>query len=819
MNRIIAVGVLSLAALGASAGTAISVKDAIIVSGGKIQYGQFRPGAAGDGGLSNVLSRAVGRPLRVYKEGEEPKDAKAVIYVGVTQAALDAGVKTNDLTYSSAHFKAVPGKVFLVGTHEHGVRNACRDFLQRYADFYYVAIEGDDPVRLDPGLAVPVGSRDIVPAINYRWLEHCRFDNRWFPTTKPLFERWQMNNGLYTIWGLEPWHSLSWECGGGCHTSFLYLDPKKYAKDHPEYFGMDFSGKRFVNPHQDNPCRSVGQLCYSNPEVKEIVYTELTNKLAQTYAKGMWLYDFTQQDNTSYLCQCPACKKKIAKYTRSADPNEKNANWNGGDAGLLLEFVNDLARRIRPQYPNAVIRTFAYVSTETPPKPGTIVPEPNVMMWVTDLYGSGRQQSNHNYPLDSARNRFRADRIREWGRLATRIEVWDYMLVASSAPEPHLDAIWADGRFFAANKVDRVFMEDHYVHQPYFELDAFAMSQCYFGTEKTADELLEIFCDRFYGKGAEKMREATDVLRKSIRDSANVKDDAKGGYLDKVDWDFYPESVLRTYVKLATEAWDLEAEGRVRSRIACALAQAYRALGERYSHYRGKTRECLELQLKSCEFALDEANYRIDEPKHREENVSRVKGRLADLRRRLADPHLGISLFKDMPFEVRDEEIGDIACIGAYSGDAEGGADKLDDPELDADQWNRKVPVWNPGASQGDVPKKGLGCGFFDRKDRSCWTKCRVKVVEPNDEKYHWYHLGEAKLDQDAIFYASEADWTVSYYLKSLYLAPADGKCNNWFDTWAYIKFQGPDYVPGSKKPNGIYFGRLVLKRLPPRAL
>jgi len=36
-----------------------------------------------------------------------------------------------------------------------------------------------------------------------------------------------------------------------------------------------------------------------------------------------------------------------------------------------------------------------------------------------------------------------------------------------------------------------------------------------------------------------------------------------------------------------------------------------------------------------------------------------------------------------------------------------------------------------------------------------------------------------------------------------------------WYDFWVSVKFAGPDYVPGSKKTNGVYVNRMVMRRTP----
>ena len=76
--------------------------------------------------------------------------------------------------------------------------------------------------------------------------------------------------------------------------------------------------------------------------------------------------------DTKTWCQCPSC--------RALDPVA------GQYASRLLKWVNPIARAISANYPHAMVRTFAYLGTDDPPK--GIVPESNVWVMVAgDLGG------------------------------------------------------------------------------------------------------------------------------------------------------------------------------------------------------------------------------------------------------------------------------------------------------------------------------------------------------------------------------------------------------------------------------------------------
>ena len=183
---------------------------------------------------------------------------------------------------------------------------------------------------------------------------------------------------------------------------------------------------------------SQSQLCYTNPDTYQHVLAALLKFIAADRVKypenPPLVYDFTQQDNSDFLCLCPSCKKVIAKYNRVEGGHKE-----GGDAGLQLEFVNRLARDVRTQYSDVQIRTFAYVSTERAPNPGSIQIEPNVRIWWCDVYS----KSDHTIPLCTPGhyNEHQKKELEEWFSFTPNIEIWDYMLYHNRGLEVTADAV------------------------------------------------------------------------------------------------------------------------------------------------------------------------------------------------------------------------------------------------------------------------------------------------------------------------------------------------------------------------------------------
>ena len=297
-----------------------------------------------------------------------------------------------------------------------------------------------------------------------------------------------------------------WSYGGHSYEPAVPAD--KYFKDHPEYFSLDQSGKRCGTAQQ------ASQLCLSNPEVLKIC-TESLERFIEEDRKERPnrlpnLYDFTQMDNANYICRCDRCAEIAKRYDR------KGGFLDGGDAGLQLWFVNQMAKRIAEKHPDVLIRVFAYVSTEEPPK--GIVPADNVIVWLCDLYSN----SDHEVPLTHPANARRLEILKGWAKLTRNLEIWDYMLYGDCKdgvgthgdfPEVNVDAIAADAKLFRDLGVRRLFMEAEYRDQPFHELNLHAMGACYSDPDCDIEKVVSDYC-RVYGAAAPKMREAIDLIRK-----------------------------------------------------------------------------------------------------------------------------------------------------------------------------------------------------------------------------------------------------------------------------------------------------------------
>lgn len=146
-----------------------------------------------------------------------------------------------------------------------------------------------------------------------------------------------------------------------------YLVPKLlYYDQHPEYYAQLSSGQRIAKTAFSDHRTP---LCLSNPDVTKISIERALQWLGRE--PDQRFFNITYGD-TEIWCQCPSC--------RALDPVA------GQYASRLLKWVNPIAQAIRGKFPYAMVRTFAYLGTDEPPK--DIKPESNVWVIVAvDLGG------------------------------------------------------------------------------------------------------------------------------------------------------------------------------------------------------------------------------------------------------------------------------------------------------------------------------------------------------------------------------------------------------------------------------------------------
>ena len=267
---------------------------------------------------------------------------------------------------------------------------------------------------------------------------------------------------------------------GGCiiykgfaHTLYPLVPPEKYFDAHPEWYSL-INGKR-THDH--------AQLCLSNPELRDFVVGRVKEWLRES--PDAEIISITQNDWQG-ACQCPDCKV--------IDDAE------GSPSGSMIAFVNYIAEKIGPEFPNVAVDTFAYQYTRKPPK--TLKPRPNVIVRLCSI------ECNFRAPLDDPSNAaFLAD-LEGWSKVCRRLYIWDYVTDFSNylLPHPNWFTLGPNARLFQQYGVKGVFEEGAYegYGAEMSELRAWLLAQLLWNPQQDDLALIQEFLDGYYGKAAAK---------------------------------------------------------------------------------------------------------------------------------------------------------------------------------------------------------------------------------------------------------------------------------------------------------------------------
>jgi len=578
------------------------------------------------------------------------------------------------------------------------------------------------------------------------------------------------------------------------HTMSIYVDPKLYD-EHPEYFALSSAGKR-VRPRSFT---MRGDVCMSNPEVRKVALESLRKLIKKNRSeKGPdeWsvVYDVTRLDDTPEFCQCRECRR-IAEY-------------DGSDTGLLVDFSNYLARNIRKEYPDVIIRIQGH-ATKGRKKPNRIQPEKNILFRLCDTFST----RDPFRPIEKVKDPEALAYFEEWTKFGTpHVKMlWDYWNLGGRYFQPPrvetvFDAIKPDLLFFLRHGINALFIEagkDAYSPQNFMMLNYFVAGQLMVDPDQDPEELAKLFIRNYYGA-----RSFPVVYKyfKLIREGV-ARDPQKPSTSHVSEWQFCtPEfllSLYRDFTAAAKNAEDPRFARRIRSELITPIwrilvrwpdnEKTFTAAGISRKQLLSECRAYVKGHIRRFACEKPEKGDKLFEQKF--QNVEFL-------------PVLP-ERFKNIPsFNIR------VATFANFHTDKSVYSEIVDDP--DSPQ-GKAVKSAHPDPAFHGVNKVMPGKHKFRTTAfymSSIGSRIHLILKEvPQDEKYHWYRIpGSVVLDTRSNFWGH--GWGINARVNHWYtLTYGDPRDNTWEQVWFSAKFTGPAYVKGSKKENAIYVDTVVAVR------
>ena len=409
--------------------------------------------------LASFLGTVTGRRIPVGRER-----AKGVnLLVGPAAARLaDPAFDAGGLGAEGIVLRSAGNDLILAGGHPRGTLYAVYTFLEDYAGCRWWT-EKASCVPANPGFAVPkeLNIRH-VPALEYRWPFWTHIN-----ASADLAVRNKVN-GPDRLRDPKYGGRMS---HGGVHTFSRLIPPAKYFGEHPEWFS-ELQGRR---THER------AQLCLSNGDMRR----ELTREL-KAFIRGNpepAVYSVSQNDWEGY-CECAACRALAGKY--------------GGQSGIMIWFVNQVAEEIEKEFPSASLSTLAYMYTRSAPT--GIRVRKNVIVQLCSI------ECSFSAPLEHERNLAFQKDIRAWSKVADRLYVWDYVTNFRHhvLPHPNLRVLGPNVRFLAAHNVKGIFEQGAYTTRgaEFAELRGWVLAKLLWDPSLDGGRLIREFVEGYYGPAA-----------------------------------------------------------------------------------------------------------------------------------------------------------------------------------------------------------------------------------------------------------------------------------------------------------------------------
>lgn len=395
--------------------------------------------------------------------GAEGGAETPVIFVGASAAAQAQfpEVVLRDLASDEIVIKSRNGRLLLAGGGERGDLCAVTRFLQDRCGVRWWAPWASH-VPTNPNFQIELVDLRHRPPFELR-------EPFWMPAFDPLWAARNNCNGQSSRIPPEMGGCIRYK--GFVHTFYPLVPPEEHFKNHPEWFSL-LKGAR---------THDRAQLCLTNPQLREHTVERVKQWLRESPEARIVS---VSQNDWYGACECADCK--------AVDARE------GSPSGAMLEFVNFIAEKIEPEFPQIAVDTLAYQYTRKPPK--TVRPRKNVIVRLCSI------ECNFREPLEHPSNASFADDIRGWAAIADRLYIWDYTTNFAHYAQPHPNwfTLGANVRFFAKHHVRGLFEQGAYQSHgsEMAELRAWVLAQLLWNPNLDERALIREFVEGYYGAAA-----------------------------------------------------------------------------------------------------------------------------------------------------------------------------------------------------------------------------------------------------------------------------------------------------------------------------
>jgi hypothetical protein len=738
--------------------TAIDGNTTIVVAANATEVAKF---AARE--LKGYLKKISGVDLPIV--ADDKKVSGKLILVGKSRYTDELGIKSEFAPDSFIIKTAgealilmgddrdnIPGRgkyiPFNAATSRKGSLFAVYTFLERFFGVRWLW-PGEDgevvPRSAKPAYPVRI---DISEKPDFLWRHFFFYAGKELPAEIKYKEipLWSIRNKLGVSIG-SPWsfaHSWAGYLGNG------------HFKKHPEYYAM-VDGERhpFRVNKQGRPY--AGQICTSNPDVVKL-FVEKIKKKYPTNSDD--IVSVSPNDGLGF-CECEKCR--ALDHPELYGPKEGFKGEVHSDR--IYGFVNRIAREIRKTHPKLKVGIFSYT---------VVRPVPRALKKLEDNVVISMTQTDANY-RDSEYKKKNRKRLAEWiskgGAYIGRDYIDNYSFAAVTHPMTRI--LVEDLRYMKKNKFIGFYTEASISFATNF-LNYYVLSKLMWNPNVDLNAVIDDFCEKAYGGGAEPMRRYFDLMENSF-----LACHTAGIHPGNIpDW-YSPATIAKAYA-LLDQAAKLAVGEKEKARIRyCRVGLEYTDnVVALFRLYR---------RLNDCGLPIGLAGYTADtSKKHSRAEIVELLKSAMNLQKKVAtmlDEYKSTSLLQPYPFQHQNEIKRWFKSIDEYWSlyGEDGENQKL---TVLPDVWKFKTDPKNAG-----VKEKWFAPSFNDAD----WKNIRIdkqweKQGYENYDGYAWYRLAAVAIPEKAV--------KGKYVLR---LGAVDESC------WVYVNgsLAGSAIYDAEKEPDG----------------
>ena len=473
--------------------------------------------------LQKYLSKISGADFEIT--GDENDVTKNEIIVGYnkhSQKLLGDNFKKPDISDESFIYKNIKSNLVMLGGKQRGTMYAVLSFLENVFGIRWYT----------PKITIiPKREKYSFDYINHSEKPSIQVRNDfYYEAFKPIWAAHNKVNGAMSnrkqIGGVEIYDSV--------HTFYRYLPPTEFYKKHPEYYSL-IDGKRIYER---------AQLCLSNPDVIDI----MTERLKQEMRKNpeALIYSVSQNDWQN-PCQCSDCQKIVDKE--------------GSQSGIIIWFVNQVADRIKAEFPDKYVGTLAYTYTRKPPK--EIKPKENVIIRFCSIECCFAHDFN-----SCPKNRDFMSDMHKWSAISPHLYIWDYVVNFSHyiMPYPNFNVLQQNIKIFEKNNAIGIMEQANYQSRggEFAELRAYVIAKLLWNMNCDVDKVIDDFMYGYYGRSGQYVREYFDLLHAQITPDTHIH------FRIKPDDKIFSEKFIREADKIFDKAEIVADNDEIKERVEMA---------------------------------------------------------------------------------------------------------------------------------------------------------------------------------------------------------------------------------------------------------